>query len=308
MKVSCTNTQRSSCILTFVLAGALIGAVSSATLVGAIVQRAVRASMQEAADSTTCSRLYAVGWALDTYYTVHGHYPPAQIVDDDGTPIHSWRGILLPFIRDENMVYRLDEPWNGPNNALLKDRAPLLLGRPPDRSGNSDIAHEWTDVVALVGPHGLLQEVQQVTHLTKPREDIIKLVHIPDGLVAWLEPRDLPFRRPGTFGDEPSVHRPFAGLPEDPIVLFADNKYVRMRRDVDFAVLGDWTRDDLFDLGVIRPCLSSYERPSPAMQALLPFALALCIICFVATVVAYRALCKARAERASRGEGHSHHM
>jgi len=289
MTVHSTSTQPSGFTIKFLFVGAIGGALLAAALLVNEVYQAAHVSARVAHDYRIFSRLFTVGKALDTYYLVHGHYPPAQIVDDDGTPIHSWRGILLPFIRDDNVIYRLDEPWDGPNNSLLEDRAPALLRRGSDLYER----HKWTDVVALVGPHGLLQENEEVTSLAKRGEQIIKLVHIPQGLVRWLEPRDLPFRSPNGSAVEPTVHKPFIGLPDDPVVLFADNKYFRIRRDVDLAALGDWTRNELIENGVIYVGTPSV-RYSSRSRAILLFLTIACVICIVVAFLARRALRKAR--------------
>jgi hypothetical protein len=35
--------------------------------------------------------------AFMNYESVHGHFPPAYIADKDGSPIHSWRVLILPL-------------------------------------------------------------------------------------------------------------------------------------------------------------------------------------------------------------------
>ena len=89
-------------------------------------------------DSNECSnRLRAIGLAIIRYADEHGHYPPAYVADEHGTPMHSWRVLILPYLdrlasdgrggandtyADVYSEYREDEPWNSPHNATLADR------------------------------------------------------------------------------------------------------------------------------------------------------------------------------------------
>ena len=62
--------------------------------------------------------------ACHNYQSVHGHFPPAYLPDENGKPMHSWRVLILPYI-DEQAVfdrYDFDEPWDGPNNSKLVDQ------------------------------------------------------------------------------------------------------------------------------------------------------------------------------------------
>jgi hypothetical protein len=62
-------------------------------------------------------------WALHSYHEKHGHFPPAYVADKDGRPMHSWRVLILPYLDHDDVYkkYRMDEPWDGPNNRKLWD-------------------------------------------------------------------------------------------------------------------------------------------------------------------------------------------
>ena len=50
-------------------------------------------------DSHECrDHLHAIGSANARYVKVHGHYPPAYVTDEHGTPMHSWRVLILPYL------------------------------------------------------------------------------------------------------------------------------------------------------------------------------------------------------------------
>jgi hypothetical protein len=87
------------------------------------------------------SNLKSIGLALHLYHDVHGCFPPRCIADDNGTPTHSWRVLILPFLAEANSTgraaiikayesYSFDEPWDGPSNRKLVDQIPEVYRCP----------------------------------------------------------------------------------------------------------------------------------------------------------------------------------
>ena len=279
---------------------AIAGIVYTSISIVTLLYHDIRHHLQARREMTDGVTLFQVSFALSLYHDTHGHYPPAYVMDDHGTPIHSWRALLLPWLagderdREVERAYRFDEPWNGPNNSLLHDRAPWVLRPQPHLRRR----YEWASVVALLGPHGVLSEKERVTRdsLTRPREDMIMLVHVPEGFVPWLKPRDLPFFPPGGAAYDLTGDTPFAALPDDPVILFADNEVFKIRRDVDFAAVGQRTRDELIDLGIVYPRL--LDGLSPSTWLVLPLAIT-GTVCVIVAVAARRALRRARSGECS---------
>ena len=60
--------------------------------------------------------------------------PPAYIADANGKPMHSWRVLILPLLKNKRCIkkYNFNEPWNGPNNSKLArpDAGSLSLPKP----------------------------------------------------------------------------------------------------------------------------------------------------------------------------------
>ena len=58
------------------------------------------------------------GMGLINYHDLHGHFPPAYTVDEEGNPLHSWRVLILPYIEHKELYeqIRLDEPWDSEHN------------------------------------------------------------------------------------------------------------------------------------------------------------------------------------------------
>jgi hypothetical protein len=70
--------------------------------------------------------LRAIAGALRAYHEANGRLPPAAVTGEGGRPLYSWRVLLLPYLEQEDLYrrFRLDEPWDGPNNRALLDRTP----------------------------------------------------------------------------------------------------------------------------------------------------------------------------------------
>ena len=85
------------------------------------------------------------------YADVHGRFP-ADIYDQEGKPLLSWRVRLLPYL-DQQAVYEqfhLDEPWDSPHNRKLAAVVPVYA------SPTIAIASpEMTCYLALAGPETL---------------------------------------------------------------------------------------------------------------------------------------------------------
>ena len=51
---------------------------------------------------------------------------------EDGTPLHSWRVLLLPYIEQDELYkqFKLGEPWDSPHNIRLLERMPRQYAPP----------------------------------------------------------------------------------------------------------------------------------------------------------------------------------
>lgn len=70
----------------------------------------------------------------------------------DGTPLHSWRVLILPYIEGQELYdqFRLDEPWDSPHNLRLLDRMPSTYA--PPRYKQSLVPPHHTICRVFVGP------------------------------------------------------------------------------------------------------------------------------------------------------------
>ncbi len=73
---------------------------------------------------------------MHIYNDAAGSFPPAAICDPDGKPLLSWRVAILPYIEQYELYkkFRLDEPWDGPNNSKLLSQMPKYYAMPGDQT------------------------------------------------------------------------------------------------------------------------------------------------------------------------------
>jgi RNA polymerase sigma factor (sigma-70 family) len=200
-------------------------------------------------------RLGRTGTAIHAFAAANEDRLPMGITDQTGKPILSWRVQLLPYL-DQDFLYaqfRLDEPWDGPNNRKLLPHLPRVY-----RSPGADPAKGETRVKAFVGLRALFDSTRPVR---LPQD-------VPDGTVhtalaaeagppvPWTEPKDLPYDSKQPL---PPLGGPFA---DGFAAVFADGSAWWVPRDAG----EDWlrraiTRDD----GGLLPELPNKARGQSAL-------------------------------------------
>jgi len=146
-----------------------------------------------ASKRTGClNNLRNISIALHLYHEAYGAYPPAYIADDNGTPMHSWRVLLIGLLDrpDIARAYRFDEPWNSPHNLKLADTVRVF-----NCPSQSDKPSLETNYLAVIGEHtfwpGARPRLKE--EVTDGPENTILLVEVADSGILWTEPRDLHF-------------------------------------------------------------------------------------------------------------------
>jgi hypothetical protein len=141
-------------------------------------------------------KLHQIVLALQAYEQTHGCLPPAYVADTNGKPMHSWRVLILPFLKEEALynAYNLAEPWDGANNKKLSAKCPFIFQCPCDETADAAGAGR-TSYVAVVGANAAWAGDRQ-TKLgdfgTKASASAtVMLVELPNSDIAWTEPRDL---------------------------------------------------------------------------------------------------------------------
>src|SRR5262245_21218967 len=116
-------------------------------------------------------KLLAIG--LLNFQDNHQKLPAAAAFRDrDGKPLLSWRVALLPFIEQGALYnqFKLDEPWDSPNNRALLARMPLTFARPGEEPGADGLTHYQV----FTGKGALFEE---------PPENLVPNPNLPPGML-----------------------------------------------------------------------------------------------------------------------------
>lgn len=184
------------------------------------------------------SRAYAqnnmkqLALAMHNYHDTHGHMP-ASLPTKDGKPGLSWRVALLPFL-DQGPLYnqfKLDEPWDSPNNIKLLDQMPRLFV-------NQRMAHPMNHTCyrVFVGGGAMFEHGKKTRmgSFGKPRPDEI---YINDGLsntIMFIEAADtVPWTKPDELTYSPTGPLPALGVVGETTftIAFADGSVRSLNRD-----------------------------------------------------------------------------
>lgn len=136
--------------------------------------------------------LKQLAFGIHNYESHNGALPPVALRDAAGTPLHSWRTLVLPYL-DMQVLYGkfdLHLPWNDPANATAA-RTPLELQQCPSDHGQGAA----TSYFAVVGPQTAwpADGMRRMDEITDGTSDTILLMEAPGRGVDWAEPRDLSF-------------------------------------------------------------------------------------------------------------------
>jgi Protein of unknown function (DUF1559) len=204
--------------------------IVSALVVGGLLCVLVPAvhKAREAARASQClCNLCMIKMALLNYHETFGSFPPAYVADANGKPMHSWRVLILPFMEQSTLYnsYRMDEPWDGPNNRKLIDQRPNVFNC-PSRLPSPGL----TSYVTIVGPNTAFPgaKTTKLGDIHDGPGSTILVAELSNIDIAWTEPNDLDAETMSWAIDDPN--RPSISSPHDtgPAVVFADASYRRL--------------------------------------------------------------------------------
>lgn len=97
------------------------------------------------------NNLKQIGIGIHSYHASNERFPPQAVCRPDGTPLLSWRVLMLPYLEEEQLFqeFKLDEPWDGPHNSKLLSRIPRIYQSPYVKPGD-DLTR--TPFQLIVGP------------------------------------------------------------------------------------------------------------------------------------------------------------
>lgn len=186
-----------------------------------------------AAPADSRENLRQIGMAMLMYHEAHGTFPPAYVADKDGKPMYSWRVALLPYLEHQWLYdrYRLDEPWDSPQNRALAAMMPEVYRSPDDRGGGPT----RTSYLMIVGPDTISDgpTAHSIEEIQDGSSGTILVAEAASSGVNWTEPRDLDaekmrFRVNAGSGDCIQSNDPAAAH-----VLLCDGAVVRLAPSTD---------------------------------------------------------------------------
>ncbi|MBX9789798.1 MAG: DUF1559 domain-containing protein [Pirellulales bacterium] len=161
-------------------------------------------AFQEAHLAKSLVNLRQIGLAMHNFHSAYGSFPPALVRGPDGTPWHSWREILLPFLEQQNLYeqYRFDEAWDGPNNKLLIEKMPDVYSDPIHGENKDHFTHyaaitgEGTAFTAeglkFDGRKPVLGKDTRISAIADGLSNTLLVGSIsPAEKVPWTKPQDL---------------------------------------------------------------------------------------------------------------------
>ena len=161
------------------------------------------------AKRTACSNnMRHLALAMLNYESVHGRFPPAYTVDEDGRPLHSWRALILPYVEEQSLFDMIDfsKPWDDPVNRKAYETDVKAFRCPA-----SKVPTGFTTYMALVTPNSCLRpnESCALADIKDGTSNTLTIIEVPvSSAVHWMSPVDADeelFLRMGGPGSE-SVH------------------------------------------------------------------------------------------------------
>lgn len=217
---------------------------------------------REAAFAMSCANNFKqTVLALHNYHDTYDSLPPARIIDANGKPMHSWRASIQPFMASHVYRYKMDEPWDGPNNRLFALNLPFeIKGEvktqeeaqhykgyvPPGvyeaidygtfhRCPCQDHGEAFiTDMVAVTGEHTAWPDSKTVSlsDITDSHDTTILVVEINHSDILWSEPQDLRFDLMHFEINSPRGPSISSPHPQGPAVAFVDGSVARLSNDL----------------------------------------------------------------------------
>ncbi len=209
-----SSSSSTGTVIAIVLVACLGIVIACGGVLTALLLPAVQAA-REAARRTSCgNNLKQIGLAMHNYHDTFKTFPPAYIADEDGTPIRSWRVLILPYALSTPLYdqYDFHEPWDAPENQFAVT-TPMTVYACPSDPANATSPTD-TSYFVLTGSGTIFEEDASPTfaNIIDGTSNTILAVEVSGTGINWCEPKDLDIAYfvamfgPGGTGPQSSPH------------------------------------------------------------------------------------------------------
>ncbi len=138
--------------------------------------------------------------AICSYRDEYGYYPPSQVRDSAGNPLHSWRLLVLPYLEANSIFgrYNFSQAWNSESNLELNrftENDPKMNVHEVFCGKGSRFSHAVLllprSPVEMKLPSSLDSASTEFTAWEATYGDRIVVLWLDPTSVNWLEPRDV---------------------------------------------------------------------------------------------------------------------
>jgi len=184
-----------------ILGAALLGGIAFVSI-GLLLSSKGNNAVGNLAQRTKCgSHLKKIHNALELYRDQHGSYPPAFTTDAKGTPLLSWRVLILPQLGHPDLYDRFnhEEAWDGPMNNWLVQQPPEVYACPSAFNAFPGETH----YLGIVDSGTLFaRDAARYEEITDGPEQTIAVAEVRGMNIAWTEPNDLDFTQLQRSGEK----------------------------------------------------------------------------------------------------------
>lgn len=146
------TSKGSSATLWIVLGTVAVVLLLCGGLLTALLVPAVQAAREAARRVGCANQMKEISLAMHMYHDDYKSFPPPYTTDANGTPLHSWRTLILPYVEQQALYESIDlsKPWDDPVNANAAATSVPIYACP---SGDDALR---TTYQAVVDPDGVM--------------------------------------------------------------------------------------------------------------------------------------------------------